>query len=380
MSLRSSNVLLASGFIIVSFSFLFCIYGLKPGFSPSPPEKCPFLSRPSRPKASDKVTLVSTSSPTPKSDVADLRLFRHACEQHCNVSWIASLHKHEKRVFSQNGEDGIIENIFTHIRPDEKDYVEFGVENGMECNTRLLRETKGWKGIMMDGGDANVKIGLHSEMITFDNIVSLFEKYQVRKDVDLISIDIDSFDLWVWRELLLAGWRGKLVIIEFNRNIPDGISLTMPRTVQRWKGNGIMGASLTALQILAAEFDYELVHIDKFSVNAFFIPSELLCCNKEPLKSIKLRRTYVGPLHPPPPYDPGNEKKMAVYLGAGKVRDVDPELYEALWRRNSRTSGWSKIGFPWFGDGSLNMKLRDHAMKSGYEFPEIPPLCPKKKS
>jgi len=59
---------------------------------------------------------------------------------------------HEKKVYSQNGEDGILEFIFSKIGTTNKFSVEFGVGDGFECNTVYLLEKKGWKGLMMNYG------------------------------------------------------------------------------------------------------------------------------------------------------------------------------------------------------------------------------------
>ncbi|MGI0060808.1 MAG: class I SAM-dependent methyltransferase, partial [Nitrosotalea sp.] len=106
----------------------------------------------------------------------------------------------EMSVFSQNGEDGILDAIFKKIGTTNNYYVEFGVEDGSQCNTRFLRERRDWKGLMMDGGDCNTPF-IKKEFITAENVNSLFEKYKVPDEFDLLSIDIDGNDYWVWKAL-----------------------------------------------------------------------------------------------------------------------------------------------------------------------------------
>src|ERR1700722_3810434 len=101
------------------------------------------------------------------------------------------LREYEKRVFSQNGEDGVLEAIFNTIGKTNQYYVEFGVESGAECNTRYLKDRYHWKGLLMDGGYQNESINLRKEFITAENINALFQKYDVPKQFDLLSIDID---------------------------------------------------------------------------------------------------------------------------------------------------------------------------------------------
>ena len=107
----------------------------------------------------------------------------------------------ERRYFSQNGEDGIIQEIFRRIGVKTSYYVEFGVEDGKECNTRFLRESQGWTGLMMDREHENPDINLRRESVTRENIETLFRKYGVPSEFDLLSIDIDSNDYYVFEQI-----------------------------------------------------------------------------------------------------------------------------------------------------------------------------------
>ncbi|HPQ82275.1 MAG TPA: hypothetical protein PL191_00865, partial [Candidatus Saccharimonas sp.] len=132
--------------------------------------------------------------------------------------WQASnLDSYNRKVFSQNGEDGIIEEIFRRIGTDSKYSVEFGVEDGSECNTRFLIEQRGWDSLRMDGSDNNPE-HIKKEYITPENINKLFKKYNVPKNLDLLSIDIDSNDIYVWKALNTE-YRPRLVIVEYNATI-----------------------------------------------------------------------------------------------------------------------------------------------------------------
>ena len=95
------------------------------------------------------------------------------------------------------GEDGIIASAFACIGTTNKYFVEFGVEDGKQCTTRLLRERGGWTGLMMDGRHKRSAINLHKEWMSSSNIVSLYEKHKVPKAFDLMTIDIDLNTLWV---------------------------------------------------------------------------------------------------------------------------------------------------------------------------------------
>ena len=99
-----------------------------------------------------------------------------------------------------------------------KEYFEFGSENGMEVNTRILRELYGWHGHLLDGGNEDASIPLHKEWFTPSNIVSLLQKYKVNKNLDVLSIDADYDDFYIMREILVAGYKPRVLITEYNCN------------------------------------------------------------------------------------------------------------------------------------------------------------------
>ena len=108
-------------------------------------------------------------------------------------SWIIQFRQHERKIYSQNGEDGVLLWLFTHIgiRHYPPYFVEFGVENGLQCNTRFLRQHLDWKGLMMDGSNQNLDTNLHKEIISEKNINDLLTKYQTPSFFDLLSIDVE---------------------------------------------------------------------------------------------------------------------------------------------------------------------------------------------
>src|SRR5580700_10783467 len=112
-----------------------------------------------------------------------------------------NLREYEKKTFSQNGEDGVLEAIFNTIGKTNQYYVEFGAENGVECNTKYLRDHHNWSGLLMDAAYQDGSINLQREFITAENINALFQKYSVPKQFDLLSIDIDFNDWYVWHAI-----------------------------------------------------------------------------------------------------------------------------------------------------------------------------------
>ncbi|WP_420422351.1 hypothetical protein [Simkania sp.] len=187
------------------------------------------------------------------------------------------LQLHEKRVFSQCGEDGIIEYIFSQIGTSSKYYVEFGALDGhIASNTKYLREFKGWTGLLIDCSYENHQINLHKHFITAENINTLFELHHVPYDLDLLSIDIDGNDFYVWHALD-EQYRPRLVVIEYNGNFPPNQSVVISYNSQhRWDGSRYFGANITAMQQLGRLKGYTLVYADSSGCNLFFIPDELV--------------------------------------------------------------------------------------------------------
>jgi len=189
---------------------------------------------------------------------------------------LGNLQRYERCWYSQNGEDGILEAIFSRIGVTNRFCVEFGVENGRECNSRYLIERKGWQGLRMDGGEHAEVVGtVHREFITAENIVALFRKYGVPQEFDLLSIDIDGNDYWVWRAI--EGYSPRAVIIEYNSSIRPEESRTVPYQPDfQWDGTNYFGASLLALAKLGRSKGYTLVGCDSQGANAFFVRDDLV--------------------------------------------------------------------------------------------------------
>jgi len=187
---------------------------------------------------------------------------------------ISDLNQYELKVYSQNGEDGIIRAIFAKIGTSNRFCVEFGVEKGLECNTRYLRDRRGWNCVWMDAGDG-VPEPIRTEFVTAENINSLFKKYDVPPDFDLLSIDIDGNDYWVWKAL--EGYTPRVVVIEYNSSLPPTESKVIPyQPGFVWDGTNYFGASLLALSKLGESKGYTLVCCEGIGVNAFFVKTELV--------------------------------------------------------------------------------------------------------
>lgn len=183
----------------------------------------------------------------------------------------SDLSQYEKKIFSQNGEDGITLEIVSRLNLKNSYFVEFGTQDGSQCNTRILREYKSWTGLLMDGTYENEDINLKKEFITKENIIELFEKYNVPKHFELLSIDIDYNDFHVLHEILKK-YSMDIIILEYNAFfLPNEDAVIKYDKYGMWDGSNYFGASLLSFQKLLNKFNYSLVYTEQRGVNAFFV-------------------------------------------------------------------------------------------------------------
>jgi len=181
-----------------------------------------------------------------------------------------------RKVFSQNDEDGAIEDVFKHIGTTNKVYVEFGVENCVQCNTRYLREKHGWDAkasLLMDGGNENSAINLRKVIFWPDNILDLFKKFNVKKNFDFLSVDTDSYDFFMTEAILKGGYQPRVIMMEYNANFElDEAKSIMPpgenEAWHRWDGTTYHGWSILAMKYLMERFQYSLVWCNKVNCMA----------------------------------------------------------------------------------------------------------------
>jgi hypothetical protein len=193
------------------------------------------------------------------------------------------LNIHEYQVFSQFGEDGIINEIFRRIGVTNKFFIEFGVENGLECNTVNLLLNQ-WQGLWIDGSEkfckaighsfekeiAAKRLAILNKFITRDNIESIFAEANVPAEPDLLSIDIDFNDYYIWEAV--KKYRPRAVILEYNAVIRPDVAWTVEYNEKATAtGTSYFGASLKAFELLGKEKGYYLVGCTFSGVNAFFV-------------------------------------------------------------------------------------------------------------
>jgi hypothetical protein len=197
----------------------------------------------------------------------------------------------EFRVFSQFGEDGIIQRILRSVGPTPQTFVEFGVQDYEEANTRFLLVQQNWAGLVIDGSTENMKRLRSREIywqrslkaveafITRENINELIAGAGFTGEIGLLSIDIDGNDYWVWEQIKCVS--PVVVVCEYNSLFGSQAAVTTPydpafRREKAHYSNLYFGASLAALASLGRTKGYELVGCNSAGNNAFFVRRDRL--------------------------------------------------------------------------------------------------------
>jgi hypothetical protein len=193
------------------------------------------------------------------------------------------LNHYEHQVFSQNGEDGILAEIFRRIGAKDRFFVEFGVGNGLENNTAFLL-SQNWRGCWIEGdpGSANeIKsrfrrplndgaLKLLNSFITAENIEALFHQLCIPTEFDLLSLDIDRNTYHVWKAL--NRFKPRVVVVEYNATFPADVDWVVSYDAGKmWNHSMHFGASLKACERLGSELGYALIGCDFSGTNAFFV-------------------------------------------------------------------------------------------------------------
>lgn len=189
-------------------------------------------------------------------------------------------------VFSQWDEDGIIQYLLSKLPEIPKTFIEFGVENYIESNTRFLIMKDHWRGLIIDGSKEHIDYIKRSDLywkseliaehafITVENIESIFQKHGFVGDLGMLSIDIDGNDYWILNKISIVN--PVILIVEINNLLGYKNSLTVPydpefmRHKKHYSGL-YFGASLKAVYDLAKKKGYSFVGCNEIGNNAFFI-------------------------------------------------------------------------------------------------------------
>ncbi len=203
-----------------------------------------------------------------------------------NGNPLASLRDAEFKVFSQFGDDGIIQYLIHRLAPLPDSFVEFGVENYRESNTRFLLLNNNWRGLVLDGSRRGIDqiradenywrhtLTAARAWISRDNINDLIREAGFTGEIGLLSIDIDGNDYWVWEKLDVID--PAIVVVEYNSVFGPDLAVTIPYDEKfdrhRAHHSGqFWGASLSALDLLAKRKGYSLIGCNSAGNNAYFV-------------------------------------------------------------------------------------------------------------
>lgn len=246
---------------------------------------------------------------------------------------VSSLEEVEMQVFSQWGEDGIIQYIVNNIEIPNKIFVEFGVENYTESNTRYLLVKNNWSGLVIDGSKENIEfvkndpvyakhdlIAVHS-FITKHNINNIIKENIDVEDIGLLSIDIDGNDYWIWKEISII--KPRIIICEYNSVFGPTKSVTVPykdnfhRMAEHYS-NLYFGASLGAFCHLAEEKGYDFIGSNSTGVNAFFVRKDL----SSPFKKYTAETGYIQSKHRESRDSKGNLNFIGGNVRLNEIKDM----------------------------------------------------------
>lgn len=214
------------------------------------------------------------------------------------------LRDYEFKIFSQWGEDGIIQRLIDVVPLGERNFIEFGVESFFESNCRFLMMNDNFSGFVMDGSSLNMKLCKRSyfywrhdlkalqAFITRDNINALLKESGFGPDLAILSVDLDGMDYWVTEAI--EGFTPRILIHEYNSIFGSERKISVPYepAFQRTKAhssNLYWGASLGALTHLAAKRGYSLVGTNSAGCNAFYVRNDLL---SPKLEALSVERGY----------------------------------------------------------------------------------------
>ena len=223
-----------------------------------------------------------------RCDRIQMALGRIEARQAANATSIADA---EFGVFSQWGEDGIVQWLIKIVPIDNPVFVEFGVQDYSESNTRFLLVNNNWSGLVIDGSESNIErirrddiywrynLNAICAFVTRENINSLLAAGGISGDIGLLSIDVDGNDYWIWESINCISPR--IVVIEYNARFGNQRTVAVPYDLNFVRSTAhysmiYYGASLAALAFLAEKNGYALVGCNSAGNNAFFVRKDVL--------------------------------------------------------------------------------------------------------
>ena len=187
---------------------------------------------------------------------------------------------YEFSIFSQNGEDGVLQEIFERIGTTNQFFIEVGASVN-ESNAAFLADILGWQGVFFDASESEAegltlkymssdRVMVKQAFVDSENVNKLMSGNAIPTSPDLLSLDIDGNDYWVWSSLEVV--RPRVLVVEYNAHVAPGIRAVQPNVPDRaWDQSLLFGASLASFQELGETKGYRLVHIDSTGTNLIFV-------------------------------------------------------------------------------------------------------------
>lgn len=218
---------------------------------------------------------------------------------------VQNLRHVEFSAFSQWGDDGIIQYLIHQLPITESTFVEFGVGNYLEANTRFLLLNNNWKGLIFDGSEANMEFVKNDSIswkydltaiplfVTKNNINQAIASAGFSGELGILHIDIDGNDYWIWECLEVV--QPQIVIMEYNSMFGNKAAISVPYDDQFYVTNAhysnlFFGASLKAMCLLADKKGYSLVGSNTNGNNAYFVRNDKM----GNLKAVSAENGYVA--------------------------------------------------------------------------------------
>lgn len=263
-------------------------------------------------------------------------------EKNREITEFRSLNRFEFKVFSQWGEDGIIQYLIHRIEIPNKIFVEFGVEDYTESCTRFLLINDNWSGLVMDSSKSNVDFIKSDDIywrydlkavctfVTRDNINQLIGGNIKEKEIGLLVIDIDGNDYWIWEAIDVISPR--IVVCEYNGIFGCEHFITVPyeerfNRTRKHYSNLYSGASLPAICLLAEKKGYIFVGCNSNGNNAFFVRKDVC-----PLPPVNYQEGFVMPKY----RESRDRKNQLTYLsGTERIKAIsDMEVFDLKAHKN----------------------------------------------
>lgn len=264
-----------------------------------------------------------------------------------NYKNIKNLNQVELKIFSQNGEDGIIDYLLESLSIQKPKFIEIGVGDYSEANTRYIFETRSPKGLIIDCNDQlkkkvekNIKLWkgdlkIIEAFVNSKNILKILSLSNFKNKIDLFSLDIDGIDYWILKELPKNF--SKIAVIEYNPYFGYKEPITVPniKNFSRSKYHYSMlcfGMSLKATVELMSKKNFAFIGSNLMRNNAFFVRKDLL-------KKISLKKVNDKDLknHVDANFREGRSKKGQLnYNSKEKILEVIKNCYVVNLRKKRK--------------------------------------------